>query len=106
MVSMTGQAVSVPELKNRGKSPRRIIEFPVVVCNSFHKMYAVDFYADPEPTPIKDNFELEVRYAYTDKCSGQCNEYFLLDLVEFDQLEKFTQVIDEDAELAKSVLER
>jgi hypothetical protein len=100
MVSMRGQPVSVPELKKSSRRPSAIIEFPVVVCSSFDKIYSVDFYTESEPESIKDNFQLEVRYAYIDRQNNQRDEYFLLDFVEFNQLEKFVEAIDQDAKAA------
>jgi hypothetical protein len=67
MVSMRGQPISVPALKKSQRSPRAVIEFPVVVCSSFDQIYSVDFYAESQPESIKDNFQLEVRYAYIDR---------------------------------------
>jgi hypothetical protein len=46
---------------------------------------------------IRDNFQLEVRYAYRDRENNQRNDYFLLDFVEFSQLKKFAEAIDKDA---------
>lgn len=77
-----------------------MIEFPVVVCSSFDQIYAVDFYAPSQPESIKENFQLEVRYAYIDRRNKQRDDYFLLDFVEFSQLEKFAEAIDEDAKVA------
>jgi hypothetical protein len=100
MVSMTGRPVSVPVLKKCRRGPRAVIEFPVVVCSSFDQIYSVDFYTESQPESIKDNFQLEVRYAYIDRQNNQRDDYFLLDFVEFNQLEKFAQAIDEDAKAA------
>lgn len=100
MVSMGGQPVSVSALKKAQRTPRAVIEFPVVVCSSFDQMYSVDFYAESQPEAIKDNFQLEVRYAYIDRYNKQRNDYFLLDFVEFSQLDGFAQAIDEDAKVA------
>ena len=100
MVSMRGRPVSVPTLKKSQKSPRAVVEFPVVVCSSFDQIYSVDFYTESQPESIKDNFQLEVRYAYIDRHNNQRDDYFLLDFVEFNQLEKFAEAIDEDAKVA------
>jgi hypothetical protein len=83
MVSMKRQSVSVPVLKETGRSAKVVLEFPVVVCSSFDQMYSVDFDAESQPESIKDIFQLEVRYAYIDSKSTQRNDYFLLDFVEF-----------------------
>lgn len=100
MVSMIGRPVTVPALKKSRRSPRAVIEFPVVVCSSFDQIYSVDFYKESKPESIKDNFQLEVRYAYIDRNNNQRDDYFLLDFVEFSQLEKFAEAIDEDARAA------
>src|SRR5574337_268135 len=100
MVSMRGQRVTFPELKNSKRSPRAVIEVPVVVCNSFDQIYSVEFNKESQPELIKENFQLEVRYAYIDRRNNQRDDYFLLDFVEFGQLEKFAKAIDEDAKLA------
>ncbi len=100
MVSMKRQSVSVPTLKETGRSAKVVLEFPVVMCSSFEQMFSVDFDTDSQPESIKDNFQLEVRYAYIDSKSTQRNDYFLLDFVEFSQLEKFAQAIEKDAKAA------
>jgi hypothetical protein len=38
--------LSIPVLKQSQKRPRVILEFPVVVCSSFEKIYSVDFLLD------------------------------------------------------------
>jgi len=100
MVSMRGRPVSVPALKGSRGTPRVVIEFPVVVCSSFDQIFAVDFQTESTPEPIADNFQLEVRYAYIDRHNDERDEYFLLDFVEFSQLDKFAEAVDEDAKVA------
>lgn len=100
MVSMRGQPVSVSSLNKSRRSLKALIEFPVVVCSSFEQIYSVDFYTDSKPEPVTDNFQLEVRYAYIDRHENRRDDYFLLDFVEFSQLGKFTEAIDEDASVA------
>lgn len=100
MVSMRGGQIAVPEIKNRRRGPMALLEFPVVVCSSFNQAYGVDFYTDSAPQRIKDNFQLEIQYAYLDKGGAQRNEHLLLDFVEFDQLKSFVTGIEEDAKVA------
>jgi hypothetical protein len=83
-VSMRGQGVS-PAL-SQGHPPAVVLEFPIVVCSSFGRMYQTDFYADTTPEVISDNFQLELNYAYVNRGGQQQNDYFLLDFVEFDRL--------------------
>ena len=101
MTSMRGQPVTLPApVRGRPWSPRVVLEFPVVVCSSFDQLFAVDFYDETAPTKISENFQLEVRYAYMDRGGSQRDDYFLLDVVEFDRLEAFANSIGEDAEVA------
>lgn len=100
MVSMGGRPLSVPALKQSGRGLSAVIEFPVVVCSSFDQIYSVDFYTESQSESIKDNFQLEVRYAYIDMHNNQRDDYFLLDFVEFSKLEKFAEAIEEDAKVA------
>jgi hypothetical protein len=102
MVSMRGRRPSIPGL-DKSRIPTHILEFPVVVCSSFTSMYGVDFYEDSAPTQIADNFQLEVRYAYIDSAKNSRNDYFLLDFVEFDKLEKFIKLIEHDANIYKQI---
>jgi hypothetical protein len=99
MVSMRRQPLRHPNFRNPGRSPTvRIIELPVVVCSSFvDKIFAVDFYGEPSPQPIHENFQLEVQYAYIDRDAGQRNDDFLLDFVAFDNLENFGATLDRTA---------
>jgi hypothetical protein len=100
MVSMRGQPVTIPSVRKTQRFPKAVLEYPVVVCSSFDKIYSVDFNADSEPKPIQENFQLEVRYAYIDRHERKRNDYFLLDFVAFDKLVKFGMVIDEGANAA------
>ena len=86
MVSMRGGQVTVPALKKRGRGPMALLEFPVVICSSFQKVYGVDFFADSIAQRVTDNFQLEIQYAYLDRTGTQRNEHLLLDFVEFEQL--------------------
>ena len=100
MVSLRGKELTHPKVKKYGGGTLHVLEFPVVICSSFKELYEVDFYADSEPSPIKDNFQLEVRYAYIDRNNSQRDEHFLLDFVEIGQIESFITAIQHDAELA------
>lgn len=105
MVSMRRQQLNHPHFRNPQRSPNvRIIELPVVVCSSFvDKIYAVDFYGEPSPQQIHENFQLEVQYAYIDPNAGQRNDNFLLDFVAFENLEQFAATLDRTAKAAVEI---
>jgi hypothetical protein len=96
-VAMKSKSPSHPALTDiRGKKVI-VFNYPVVICSSFAQLYNVDFLAESQPTVIQENFQLEVQYAFHDRAGNQRDDYFLLDFVEFDQLTKFEEVIDEGA---------
>lgn len=100
MVSMRGMSPIAKPGPRGMRSPRCVLQFPVVVCSSFDQVYGTDFFSDVEPVRWTDNFQMEVEYAYIDRNSSQHNEYLLLDFVEFAQLNKFVAMIEEDARTA------
>lgn len=100
MTSMRGQLVTIPSARKSQRYPRAVLEYPVIVCSSFERIFSVEFFADSEPRPIQENFQLEVRYAYIDRNDHQRNDYFLLDFVAFDKLSEFGQAIDNGARAA------
>ena len=100
MVSMRGRAVSSSLTKRSGTKPLFVLEYPVVVCNSFAQMFAVEIESDAAPSPIGDNFQLEARYAYIDSVNSPHDEHFLVDFVEFERLPQFADAIDTDAKAA------
>jgi len=97
-VSMRSKSPSHPSLTARHHGKVITLNYPVVVCSSFEKLYAVDFLEESEPTAIQENFQLEVQYAFHDRAGNQRDEYFLLDFVEFEKLTEFEASIAEGAE--------
>lgn len=82
------------------------LDFPVIVCNSFAQLYCADFAGQREAEVIKDNFQLEVQYAYIDSGGNSRDELFLIDVVEYDKLAQFVASLAEDANLAGFFAER
>jgi hypothetical protein len=99
LVSMRGQPISA-SLTSKSSSPMAVLNFPVVVCSSFEQIFAVDFYSESDPVPVTDNFQLEVRYAYIGQGGSRHSENFLLDFVEFSQLNKFAAALNQDGKAA------
>lgn len=99
LVSLRSQT---PELtiERDGRGNDVVIDFPVIICSSFDQIYAADFAGVHETVQARDNFQLEVQYAYTDKSGASRNEHFLLDVVEYDKLSQFCALVAEDAEVA------
>lgn len=102
-VSMRTKTLLLPSAQG-GHGKTKVLDFPIVVCSSFDKLWSVDFYNESEAQKISDNFQLEVRYAYTDSRATNHDDYFLLDFVEFDKLSQFVTTITEDAHTAAFML--
>lgn len=75
----------------------RIIEMPVILCDDFANFYRVDMEDLGDPKSIDANFQLEVNYAYIDQDKSHKAEYFLIDIVAFDKLDNFLDVLKEDS---------
>ena len=77
-----------------------VLDYPVVICNSFAQVYAADFAGERETSLVSDNFQLEVQYAFVEASGATHDELFFIDLVEYDQLPGFIEAISKDASLA------
>lgn len=92
-------------MQHQVSSRRRILlfmEYPVIVCSSFSHIFGLDFFRTGEPTPVTENFQLEVQYAYYNRQGNPKNDYFLIDFVEFDQLDSFDKAVEDDVKAAKN----
>lgn len=82
------------------------LDFPIIVCNSFAQLYSADFSGQDETELVKENFHLEVEYAYIDPSGASRDELFLIDVVEYDQLAQLVSKLEEDANVAGFFAER
>lgn len=104
MVYLRGRESIIPEIQTR-KIPRlALIEMPVILCNSFDDFYRVEMESPSVPKSIVENFQLEVNYAYLDFNRDPKNEYFLLDVVDYNRLNDYLEVLESDKEAIVSFL--
>jgi len=80
------------------------VNYPVIVCNSFENLYRVEVDTGADPSNIKENFQLEVNYAYMTSIGSNKNEYFLIDILDFDLFDIFLEKIKVDARLVNYFL--
>lgn len=106
MVALRDRPVTIPGLARKMQNGLevRVMEFPVVVCNSFDRVYAAGFYEDKAIERMNDRFQLEVSYAYTDRKASAKEEYFLIDIVELDKMSEFVGVLEQDATSAAKII--
>lgn len=103
LVSMRRQPLRAFSSGRRGGGGFQIgLDFSVVVCSSFSQLYAADFGGTREASLVRDNFQLEVQYAYVEPSGQSRDELFLLDIVEYEQLARFVAAVAEDARIAGS----
>lgn len=99
-VNMLSRPPIIPALREHNHGKRVRINFPVVVCSDFTKLFRTDFFQSTEPSTITENFQLEVQYAYTDASSNAKDGYFLIDFVAFDELDSFCKKVIRDGEVS------
>lgn len=77
----------------------RSVTYPVILCNNFDTMFRVPIGSDDvDPVKIDHAFNLEVNYAYTDPTGRLQNAFFLIDIVDFEDLPAFLGIVDADVE--------
>ena len=81
-------------LAKRSGRALRIVNYPLILCNSFDKLYRVNSEKEEGYSQIDKNFQLEVNYAYLDKDKNSKSDYFLIDIVEFNQFDEFLTMLE------------
>ena len=89
----------IKPLNGRTNNIQHTLNFPVIMCNSFENLHRVDIDINTEPSRIMDNFQLEVNYAYMTSSGNNANEYFLIDIVDFNQINEFLEKVEKDAQI-------
>jgi len=82
----------------------KIINYPIIVCNSFNDLYRVEIGTDTGPSKISEDFLLEVNYAYMTSDGNNRNEYFLIDILNFGSFDIFLEKIEEDTAVVSRFL--
>ncbi len=80
------------------------LSYPVIVCNDFNNLYRTDIDTSNEPANIRDNFQLEVNYAYLDSSKNPVTEYFLIDVISLDRIESLIDALEKDVKAVKIML--
>ena len=57
-----------------------------------------------EVRPMDGNFQLEVNYAYIDNQNNRKSEYFLIDVIDFNNLDDFMKVLEGDKNIMFTIL--
>lgn len=86
--------------EGRGRALQVRLNYPVVVCSGFNRLFRTDFFSDTEPSGIEENFQLEVTYAYIDKSGNEHSDFLLVDFVDLNLIDDFCKKIVRNAEVA------
>jgi len=83
------------------------INYPVIACNSFDNFYKVNAGDNEEAfNLVENNFNLEINYAYFDKNKNHKNDYFLIDIIDFNKFSNFLKNLeDTDINMLKKEVE-
>ena len=104
MVYLRGKESIIPKLPDRKYNILHTVEIPVILCNSFDNFYFVDMENTKIPHKINDNFQLEINYAYLDYQKNHRSEFFLIDVVDYNQLDGFLGVLESDKDAIFQIL--
>lgn len=96
MVYLRHRESIIPPAPNQNNNILTTVELPVILCNSFEKFYRVEMDNSSNPESIQDNFQLEVNYAYLDHNKNNRNEFFLIDVVDFNKFDEFLDQMESD----------
>jgi hypothetical protein len=67
----------------------RTVTYPTVILNNFKNLYRLDIGENNYSLLTESFFQLEVNYAYLDSRKQNMNEYFLIDFVDFSQVDNY-----------------
>ncbi len=71
----------------------KIVNYPIIICDKFDNLFKTDF-DNTSPVPVDTNFVMEVNYAYLNQQKEHVDEYFLIDIVDYSNLESFLNLIE------------
>lgn len=84
--------------------PVYCLAMPVIICNSFEKLYSTSMVNGADPVNMTDHFKIEIDYAYLDSKKRNVSEYFLIDVVDFNNIETYFKALEEDIDLVMKML--
>ncbi len=71
-----------------------VINFPLIVIDSYRNLFRREGDDDPNPTPITDSFQLEVDYSYPQQNNQTTRKDFLVDVTSYGDLGKYVDYLE------------
>jgi len=96
----------IPDEKLKGNTLKNL-KYPLIICNSFKNFFEINSTDSRGYSEVNDNFQLEINYAYLDNDKHTITDYFLIDIIGFEDkkfdafLEKLEQA---DIKMIRSML--
>ncbi len=82
------------------------LKYPLIICSDFKNFFKVDSNDKRGYSEIFDNFQLEVNYAYRDIRETPINEYFIIDIINFQKFDKFLEELEKtDVSIVRDILQ-
>ncbi len=94
----------IPEASQRMINILAAASYPIIICNSFSNFYSVEVESTGKPSPIDNHFQLEINYAYIDPGKKHQNEYFLIDVLDFQKMDSFLDSLEADVKAMEVLL--
>lgn len=104
MVYLRSKDSIIEPTLNRPSNILLTISYPVIICNNFDNFYRVEMVNQDNPQKIDDNFQLEVNYAYMDSSKTNRKEFFLIDVIDFNKLDSYLEIINSDVNTIMNIL--
>ena len=98
LIYFSGEWHSTTDSRDRVVLINNVSDFPIIIVNDFERFYKVDMEAPDKYEKIKENFQLEVNYAFLDKDKIPQQEYFLIDVVSLKTIDSYLKMIHANAE--------
>lgn len=81
-----------------------MVQYPLILLNNFEKIYKVKMEGGSYSN-IAENFQLDVNYVYFNKDNQNINEYFILDIVNFNLFNEYLENLEKnDVQVLKETL--
>lgn len=76
----------------------QLLKFPMIICDNFNNLIKIDFDEKDKngytANEIGDSFQIETNYIFLDKNKKSETEYFLIDILNLNDIESFLQKVE------------
>lgn len=100
----TSSVHALVALDRMDSSAPHVINYPVVLVDSFKNLFIRDAKAEKGFTPVTENIQLEFDYTYRDSKGREQEQVFTVDVVAKDSIPAFLEAIENDAWLIRNRL--